>query len=211
VKHFVDHSQLPQQWANIVNYTPGYVEMETHVIDPQPLVYYWYVFRWDDHSLLIAAYPSKDQMLTKWSQIWQHPEFGRIGYDQFKETWPLTLSLFQHSWDSLYSAGVITTIEDPDDGDQKWVVGTLVGNIDLGSGKKIERVLHSDRVLEAGRLVTTLAAQITNELETKQISRKSEAKADFRALMGGVKDGTKISVSWIPKLMGLSGPFRRDQ
>jgi hypothetical protein len=206
VKYFIDESQQPSDDNIHLNFTPGYVEVETHNINPA-FVLYCYVFRWDESSLLVAAHPGFDEYFNTLLQQLQHPKLGRAYFDFAKETWPISTSVFEHALNGQYSLGALINIEDPDTNDRTWIVGTIVGNISLGTTEETEKVLRSERVGEAAALVVQLSAAIGEEARTKKVSKMSYAKLALQGAWSGYKEGLDTSAVWANRLTGLVGPF----
>ena len=66
-----------------------------------------------------------------------------------------------------YSDGVLLNMEDPDDGERKWVVGTVVGNILVNSAKELEQVMFSERMMNAYLLVMAASITLAQEIATR--------------------------------------------
>jgi hypothetical protein len=204
MQHFLDLSQSPSKTEASFRSTPGYIEVEFREPTPPPRVMRAYVMPWRENALLVVAYISADQLGDLMQQQLQDPKLGDLYYKEYKKTWPKLMALVENSLSNQISKGVLLNIEDPDTGDRKWVVATVVGNVRLESDEEMNAVMRSERMLKAIELVVDTGWKMLAEVQTNKISTMSyvrmAALGGLRGAMSGYKQGHDLASLWVPRL-----------
>ena len=86
-----------------------------------------YIIPIDEGMVLVCA--SFDHDFDQWAALFADRSLGRTAYLRWEATYPATAWLLQNGISGRYSGGALMNIPDPDHGERKWVVGTLVGNL----------------------------------------------------------------------------------
>ena len=204
MKPWFVESQVPLK-EMVVNSTVSYAEIQQPL--PNTLVIYnSYVLGYSETALLVVAHLNLDQMFQILEQQLQDPTLAGAYNKTYHETWPYLFALLDNTVNQRFSQGVLLRIEDPDNGDQKWVVGTIVGNVNRSALTKKDILFHSERVIGAHVLVIQSCAKLIQEVSTRKINK---FKIGLRGAIAGGKHGQKIAnelaSAWLPKLKDLFG------
>lgn len=189
---------------SVVNTTASYAELQ-QPLPNSSIIYNSYTLRYNDTALLVVAHLNLDQMFQILEQQLQDPTLGGVYNKTYRETWPYLFALLDNTVNKKFSKGALFRIEDPDNGDHIWVVGTIVGNIPASLTKN-DVLLHSDKVMEAHALVIQSCAKVIQETSTRQVNKW---KIGLRGMVAGGIQGQKLSnelaAAWLPKLKDLFG------
>jgi hypothetical protein len=203
MKPWFVQSQVPLK-ENVVNTFVSYVELQQPLPDSS-IVYNSYILRYSETALLLVAHLNLDQMFHVLEQQLQDPTLAGVYNKTYRETWPYLFTLLDNSVNKRYSQGALFRIEDPDNGDHIWVVGTIVGNVPP-SLTESDVLFHSDRVSDAHKLVIQSCAKVIQETSTRQVNKW---KLGLRGMAAGATQGQKLSnelaAAWLPKLKDLFG------
>jgi hypothetical protein len=109
--------------------------------------------------------------------------------------------LIDNTLNNQYSKGALLKIEDPDDGNRKWVVGTIVGNVIMNTGEELESLLRSERMAHAYELVWKLSDAIVTELSSRSPNRiKLFFRGAFAGLLSGHQQQINLTNVLVPKI-----------
>jgi hypothetical protein len=204
MKFFFDPEIQPQIENTYLNSTPAYIELQKHSVDP-PGASYIYVFSWGHYSFFVAAHLGRD--LDALNPFLQDPKMGKTWYGFYKEKWPSWGRLIDNGANSRYSDGVLLNIEDPDDGERKWVVGTVVGNLNVETVAELEQALYSERMMQAYALVLMASFTLAHEVITRPNPPIGVAKLYGRMLFQSYVDAIDLGAVWVPKITKLFGVY----
>lgn len=203
MKPWFVQSQIPLK-ENVVNTTVSYVELQ-QPLPNSSIVYNSYILRYSESALLIVAYLNLDQFFQIMDQQMQDPTLAGAYNKTYRETWTYLFTLLDNTINKRFSQGGLFRVEDPDNGDHIWVVGTIVGNIP-SSLTESDVLFHSDRVSDAHALVIQSCAKVIQETSTRQVNKW---KIGLRGMAAGYIQGQKLSnelaAAWLPKLQDLFG------
>jgi hypothetical protein len=214
MRFFFDPSQRPTRSEFLVNETPSYIELETRINDPEmPGASYFYVIPQSETSVLVAACWGRepDAMMTQFS----NPKFGKDLFRAFCEAYPIMGTLFKNGMDERYSDGALIRFRDPNDGEPKWSVATVVGNIVVGSQTDnpdeadeygfvgSQRFLTHSRMMSAYELVGTKSFFAAHEYATNKISGTAKAWLVAKGAWQGYLEGLDAGMKWTQRLSGL--------
>jgi hypothetical protein len=158
-----DRDEWSEYWESPegqrIRQTPAYIEYAMPAGHPGMfLVTYWIAL--SPTSFLVA-------------NCWEH-EFDfalhmmldeKVGAGVVKsatETWPTFMALLTNVLQDnpRFSEGVLVRMNDPDDGESKWILGTYLGNFEL----KDPQDLFSDRSLSMANKVVQLSGAVGSEM-----------------------------------------------
>jgi hypothetical protein len=199
---FINNSVRPPEEKTVTNITAAYIELQKHSVDP-PGISYTYVFQWNQHSFFIATCVGRD--LDALTPFIQDPKLGNAWYNFYKEKWPSWGRLMDNAINTRYSDGVLLNIEDPDNGERTWVVGTVVGNILVNSAEELEQVMFSERMMQAYALVLAASSTLANDIATRPNPTTSLVKMYARGIFQSQLDTIELGAIWIPKIRKLFG------
>ncbi|HXI12042.1 MAG TPA: hypothetical protein VNM92_05285 [Thermoanaerobaculia bacterium] len=197
---FFDPSVVPIEESTYCRSTPSYLEFQKHSVD-SPGASYTYLLQWSDHAYFIAA--CWGHQFDEWVPLLQDRKMGKTWLGVVKETYPTLGQLLENGIAGRYSEGALLNIEDPDDGERKWVVGTVVGNLSVTSVEELEQVLLSDRMMQAYSVVLVSSFIGLEELATRTISAKSKLKSYGRAMFNAQVESIELAAIWVPKIVNL--------
>jgi hypothetical protein len=215
VRFFFDPTQRPAQSEFRVRETPSYYELETLINDPEmPGASYFYVMPQSSTSMLVAACWGREPDAVV--ALFADPNFGDDWFKVFCETYPIQGQLFRNGNDERYSDGALVRFGDPDDGEPKWFVVTVVGNIDplvepddpsaandygfVGH----QRFLAHPRMAAAFELVGMKSFLAAQEYFTNEISSVNKAKIYAKGAWKGYLEGLEIGTRWMTRLGMMS-------
>lgn len=142
--------------------TNSYIELE-YQLDDSFLVLY-YIPRTNNSVFIATCWDREfDQLLGN---------LDENDLETIVETWPTLGQLMSNTVNDKYSAGVLTSFEDFDDGEPKWFVTSICGNLNLENIKE----LFGDRA--------QVTAQIVCERSMDLLVELSERKPDVLKAMG---------------------------
>ena len=200
MKFFLDAESRPGIEETYIRPTPAYVELQKHSVDP-PGISYIYLLFLDEHSLLVAA--CWLHQFDDWSSLLEDRKMGKHYFRLIKDTYPTVGQLLDNAVNARYSGGALINIEDPDDGERKWVIGTVVGNVAFRSEEEFMSLLDSERMMEA--FVTVLGSSFVavEEMTTRSIPWTSSARLFGHGFLQGYRDALPLSSVWISRLSNL--------
>lgn len=201
MKYFLDMTTKPKEEKTEVNITPQYLEIQKYMVDNGGGITYTYVIPWNDHALFISA--CWGHQFDGWGKLIADPKMGKTWFKILKDTYPTPGQLLENGVSGRYSQGVLMNIEDPDDGEQKWVIGTVVGNLSINNTEELEYLLSSDRMVEAYTLVISSSVQTVVELTTRKISTKNKMLAMGQGLVNSQLEVLETASVWVPKITNL--------
>src|SRR6478609_3514915 len=203
MKFFVDASHKPKADKSLFKQTPSYIEVQLHR-KGLGFINYVYIFLWRRNSFLIVSPIQAKPLLDILNQQLQDPKLGTTYYKIYKQTWPQLIDVLDNTVNDRYSKGVLLNMEDPDDAERKWVIGTVIGNIALNTDEDLDSAIRSDRMKQAYILVLTLCENVVSEIAKRKISTLSYMQAGamgaFRGAIGGYKKGLDLACMWLPKI-----------
>jgi hypothetical protein len=137
--------------------TNTYVEIEIPLGESLGSVLY--IIPRSEHSALIA---------TCWDHVFDEmiENLDEDTFETIVETWPTLAILFHNGVKDLYREGALILLEDFDDGEQKWFVASIAGNIAFESAEE----LFSERTKEVIQVVLARSMQLFTELQEKEPS-----------------------------------------
>lgn len=194
----------PQDSMN-VRQTVSCVEIQQQVPNV-PVKYNTYLLRYTENSFLSVAHLGLEVFFRNMDQQLLHPTLGSTWAKTYRETWPTLFSMLDNTVNRSLSKGALLRIDDPDNGDQKWVIGTFLGNVDLSNLSKEYKQSIDKQFIDAHVFLIQTCAKIVNELETRQ---PNKLKLFFRgSVAGGIewrKLASQLESTWMPILKTLFG------
>jgi len=186
--------------------TVSYLEIQRQVANV-PVMYYSYLLRTGENAILSVPHLGMDEFFrVLLEQQLPDPKLGSTWATTYRETWPTLFSMLDNTVNGSFSKGALLRIEDPDNGDQKWVIGTFVGNINFSELSEEYKLLQDKRLFDTHVLVIQTCANIIHELQTRQ---PNKLKLFFRGAVSGGAEGTKLASqlesTFIPVLKVLFG------
>lgn len=156
--------------------TPRYVEF---VQREKSLALVFYMIFRDEHSLIIAACwdHTFDSM-----QIDDEDDIKNIG-----DTYPTIAQLIRNTLGKRYSQGALVQMEDFDDGEPKWFVVSVAGNLNLRSADD----LFQERIVQ---VLSIVLDKSTTALLEIQNNKPSYTGTILRGLKKGFMIGLKASI-----------------
>jgi hypothetical protein len=181
-----------------------YIELQKHLVDPAG-VSYTYILRWNDSAFLVATCLEHD--FDKMLLLLRDPKMGSVWLDVIKDTRPTAGRLLENGINARYSNGAVLVMEDPDYGENKNFVGTVVGNVLVNSVKELEEALLSDRMMNAYELVLGSSFTIMHEeiSSSHVVSIKNKLKTFTYGMFHAQVEAIELASIWIPKLTNLFG------
>jgi len=212
---FFDGSQRPVKSEFHVRETPSYYEFETRISDPEmPGASYFYVIPQSATSMLVAACWGREPDAV--AALFADPKFGDDWFKVYCDTYPIQGELFRNGFEERFSEGALIRLIDPGDGEPKWAVVTVVGNIDpLAEPDDPEtadaygltghqRFLASSRMAAAFELVGMKSFLAAQEYATREISITNKAKMMAKGAWQGYVEGLDAGAKWMRRLGGFS-------
>jgi hypothetical protein len=178
MRPFIDERKTSTQEEVGSTITNSYIALEWPIDDSRAFVVY--LIPRNTHSVFVAT-------------CWEHA-FDQLlqGIDEdtaetIGETWPTLAALLYNGADDLYREGALILLEDFDDGERKWFLASVVGNI---SFENVEGLLgeRTDAVMQlvAQKSVQLLTELNENEPSTLRAIGKGVAQAVGTGLMVGL-------------------------
>lgn len=208
---FFDTSQRPTRSEFRVHETPSYFELETRLSNPDLTgVSYFYVIPQSVTSMLVAACWGRE--LDAVAKLFANPKFGNDLFKVYAETYPIQGQLFRNGFEARYSEGAFLSLTDPGDGEPKWCVVTVVGNIDPNAEPDDSdaadayglvgdrRFLADSRMTAAYELVGTKSFLAAQEYATRKISTVNKARLVAKGAWQGYVEGLDTGAKWIKRL-----------
>lgn len=204
MKPWCTESQVPLK-EELFTSTVSYLEIQQPVPNLS-LVYNVYIFRHSETALLVVAHLNLDRMFQILEQQLVDPTLGGVYNKTYRETWPYFFSLIDNYINQRMSEGAILRMEDPDNGDHKYMVGTIVGNVDLSSVKESDLLFRSQRISDAHAVVIKSCTKVVQEQATRKVNT---FKIGLRGAIAGGKSGSalanNLASTWLPRLNDLFG------
>lgn len=155
----------------------------------------------DDSSYVIYVIP-RNQNSAFVATCWDHT-FDKLvsnldedTFEMIAETWPTLAALLYNGVKQLYRQGALIVLEDLDDGENKWFVASIAGNISFSSFKD----LFNERMQEVTQLVLARTIQLSRELNENQPNMLNAISNGF---MKGV--GTAV-LAGVASFLGIDPP-----
>ncbi len=148
--------------------------------------------------------------------LFADPRNGKDWLKVYCDTYPIQGQLFRNGFSEQYSDGALIRLSDPDDGEPKWSVVTIVGNIDPLAGPDDnlladaygltghQRFLTHSRIAAAIELVGTKSFLAANEHVTRNVSTANKARMVAKGAWQGYLDGLDAGTKWMTRLGGMS-------
>lgn len=173
--------------------TPNYV----YVVDPFENgkvhgEYTYYIMMPSDGFYVIAACWGHrfDKILEGISD----PKKGGKGlYKEFCRMWPTFGRLFDNALSERYSSGALLRFRDPDDGEIKCFIATVVGNI---SASTVGDLVSHPRILKAMELVKVTSRQMFKDVANHPVSSVDRLRFFGR----GFAIGAMEALAWEQKI-----------
>jgi hypothetical protein len=185
---FEEEPALPQDSVD-TRQSVSYVEIQRQVANV-PGKYFSYFLRTGENHILSVALLGLEEFFRTLEQQLLNPTLGSTWATTYRETWPTLFSMLDNSVNYTFSKGALLRIEDLDNGDQKWVIGTYVGNIDFSESSEEYKLVLDQRLLDAHILVVQSCARIHDELCNR---KPSKLKLFFRGARAGGAEGRKLA------------------
>jgi hypothetical protein len=153
-----------------IEVTEGYIELELPLDCTKALVVYliprssmsvWVATCWDHTFDKIIEDPDEETL------------------EVIAETWPTLAQLLVNGFKDLYSGGALIILEDLDDGENKWFVASVAGNISLEDlAKEFPKI---QKVID---VVLSRSAELAQELSE---NKPSVLKAIEKGMVKGIR------------------------
>jgi hypothetical protein len=201
MRFWIDMNAHPDEAQGVVHGTPGYVEIQTHNVDP-PGISYIYLVPLDQANFIVAACWGHE--FDRFEEYIFDPKLGKHWVSAYSEAWPLFGELFTNAMQGRYSQGSLVNFEDLDDGERKWFVATYVGNI--GPYEEVAPLSEDPRIIEAGQLVYLKSASLAEQmLSGEDIPAGTKAMMLARGAFAGYVEGWNKSAVWLTRVQQLAG------
>lgn len=149
MKDFIDKKTSNEEFD--IQFTNTYIELEI-LLDSSNSYYLYIVPRTQNSAFVLASFDNTfDAMIED------------LDEDQLEiicDTWPTLATLFYNGIKDKYSNGALIILEDNDNGDKKWFVSAIAGNIDFDSMEGV----FTPRMLESIGLVLSVSQKLVIEL-----------------------------------------------
>jgi hypothetical protein len=203
VNFWYDGNQRPTVEETYLRLTPRYLELRKESVEP-PVVTYTYLLPWSEHALLVCACWGHD--FDAWMQLFQQqPKNAMAWFSAIKETYPTLGRLLENGLHERYAQGALLNIEDPDDAERKWIVGTVVGNLDLDSDANLQDLLSSERFMQAYETVIGNSMVGGHEFLTRSLSAATKFKSAARVMFNSQVETFEMASIWIPRITRMFG------
>jgi hypothetical protein len=155
MRTFIDERQTTSEDTDL-HFTNCYVEVETP-LDTNTSSYFYLIPK-TETSVFVA---------TCWDDAFDKLLQGDEGdLEIVADTWPTLASLLSNGVQDKYRDCAMIRLSDLDDGDQKWFLASVAGNIKLDNADE----LLGDRTMEVAMKVVARTAELLNELQTRSPS-----------------------------------------
>lgn len=178
MKYFLQNTKDAELTEGELHYriTPRYVELTQRKGD---LCLVWYLIFRDAYSLIVA---------TCWENMFDSMVIeDDDDISNIRDTYPTQAQVIRNSVGGRFSQGALVQMEDFDDGELKWFVISIAGNINISSADD----LFEGRTADASK--TVLDKSVTMLLEI-QNNKPSYLKTILRGLKKGFISGAKYSI-----------------
>lgn len=202
MKYFLQDFAGAQDEETYYSTTPSYVELIKFVADPPSLsrTYVWLI---QDYTFFVCT--CWEHQFDGWMQLLVERPGGINWFQTLSETYPTAGRLLSNASAERYSDGVLVNLPDPDDGERKWFIGTVVGNIHLETEEALQAFLMSDRMAESYVRIWVPTFDLLHELQTRQIPTGRRIKDMGMAMFRGFSSGAETSGIWLDRLSILVG------
>lgn len=155
--------------------TENYLEVNMQIEDTE-MFFVFYLIQKSENSLLVLS--CWDDTFDEIIENLDDENYLEI----LTDTWPILTSLLVNGVKDKYSEGALIKLEDLDNGDHKWFLASIAGNINFESFDN----LFCDRTISTITTVKEKSIILLNELQTKKPnSIKHIGKGLFKgALLG---------------------------
>jgi hypothetical protein len=196
MRYLLEVHSSPYRIRPIIAQTAQYIEVN---LDPEPLAdgqyahFTFYLLRQNYIDFYVLS--CWDHQLDWAMDLMAEPTQGDLWKQTLSETYPTLGMLMSNAEQGRWASGVLLGVPDPDDGDVKLCVMTLVGNLSqfamslINDDASIRELVTRPRVLQALQKIGDLSISLGIELQTNEISRRSMARmygvVGWRALLKG--------------------------
>ncbi len=149
-------------------------------------------FRIDDAFLVLYYIPRSSSSIFV-ATCWDHAFDGLLSnideddWETIAETWPTLAKLLLNGANDRYSEGALIKLEDFDDGESKWYIASIAGNLDFDN---IDDLL-GDRTQKVSQLVILKSAELLTEMSE---NRPSIGRAIVKGITRGVGKGLLMAI-----------------
>jgi hypothetical protein len=151
VRPFID-AQIAHSSETSTRATNAYLEIEQPLTEGNALIFY-----------IAPRSESSVFVLTCWDHAFDDliPQLDDENTaETVAETWPILAQLLMNGIKDRYRDGALIRLEDPDDGETKWFVASIAGNLRLDSPDD----LMSEPVMKVVQVVLERTMQLHKEL-----------------------------------------------
>jgi hypothetical protein len=198
MRFFIDFGSPPASAGTEVNETPAYVELVTRVPDDEPPgTSYLYVTPEGQGSYSVLACWNNE--LDHLAELVNDPKLGDKYMNAIVQTFPTLGELIMSGNAGRFGEGAVVRARDPDDYEEKWFVGTVVGNIAV---ETLEDLQHP-RFAAAYETVLGRSLAALYELVNNEVSAREKLKLVSAGAWKGYIEGVETSNRWMARLQGL--------
>ena len=115
-------------------------------------------------------------------------DFDEDSMETVAETWPTLAALLVNGVKDRYSEAALIRLEDEDDGESKWFVATVVGNISFDDAENV----FTPRTQESIRLIIEKTLSLFQELATRE---PSMGRAIGKGILEGIGAGVAVGIA----------------
>lgn len=202
MKYFLEDFAEVQSEETFYFVTPSYIELIKTVVNPSSIsrTYIWLV---QDYTFFICT--CWEHQFDPWMQLLIERPGGINWFRTLSETYPTAGRLLTNAHTERYSDGVLVNLPDPDDGERKWFIGTVVGNVHLESEDQLQTFLLSDRMMDSYLRVWMPTFELLDELQTRNIPTSRKLKDMGVSFFKGFSEGIETSGIWLDRVSVLIG------
>ena len=154
MKPFIDDATQSELDINVSN---SYIELELPQENTKVSLFVYLIPRSESSMFVVTCW---DEVFD--SIVEQFHDEDVI--ETAAETWPLFARMLGDGIRDKYREGALIRLEDPDDGDTKWYVGTVVGNLSLDDSDGI----FTPRMQQGISLVINRSGELLQEMQERQ-------------------------------------------
>lgn len=179
MRTFIDTRKTSRGDEPGVSVTNGYIELEIPVDRSTALVVY--VIPRSEHSAFVA---------TCWDRVFDAvvEDLDDDTAETIVETWPTLATLLGNGATDRYRDGALIRLEDVDDGETKWFVASVAGNISFDSAEEV----FGERTQAVIRAVLETSGRLATELNENE---PSALRAIGRGLLAGIGAALGLGVA----------------
>lgn len=175
-----DNTKLKEDDRVGIRATRAYVELE---LARDEFSIHLYFIPKTEHSMFVVA--NLDHAFDGLETHLQDADMRTV----IVETWPRFAQLLVNGMEDRYSQGALIRLEDADDGETKWFVASVLGNIDMSN---LEEVFGDQGMRVAGKVMET-TLEMMQELNEKEIDKvRAYGRSILSGVLSGIKSGFKL-------------------